>query len=438
MVSGAGVGYQLSLPESFVFGYASYGWCPGREVSDEVSQRLWAAVEWLPVLWYAGVPAVVLAFAAHWSSARLGRPRAGRVVSRVLAGALLLLYGLDLVAFGVDLALDRSCLEQWGGVEGLRFFLGPDVMPTVAAFCVLAAVRIPKYRVRRVLLSRWFRRGLASVAGLGLLSFLPAGDFSPGPTGTEACEFPQGAEVATGERAFLCGMRRDRMFTMVGDHLALAYGRRMCAAFPHPDIPAYRIAAICPPAAAVVRQEREAEEAAYQADVAAEQKACDEARHRPRIKPLRVVRDRMYTDYGVIESFEAAPDDDTDPFQDGLLDKAQHHGLVATLPGHFMMLSHSDYANCLTAETYRRRPPVEVKGWDRVVEVGYESPAGSIVLMDPMAGEGLPNLAFRGKGHYRIRVHYREPDWEAWTPQHILVMVFPGRGDQVVEHRRPS
>ncbi|MEV4297039.1 hypothetical protein [Microbispora rosea] len=46
----------------------------------------------------------------------------------------------------------------------------------------------------------------------------------------------------------------------------------------------------------------------------------------------------------------------------------------------------------------------------------------------------MPNLAFRGKGHYRIRVHYRSPDWEAWTPQHLLVMVYPGTGKPVAEY----
>ena len=173
---------------------------------------------------------------------------------------------------------------------------------------------------------------------------------------------------------------------------------------------------------------------------AASQKVCDGARHRPLIKPLRVAHERTWTDYGVLESFEVAEDgDDGASFEDNLLNRTQDNGLVASLPGHLMILSHSDYDICAIAETYRRRPPVEVKGWDHVVEVGYESPAGKIELMDPMAGEGdLPNLAFRGKGHYRVRVHYRKPEWEAFTPQHILMMVYPGRSDRVVEYRRKS
>ncbi|MFG1704339.1 hypothetical protein ACFLIM_14200 [Nonomuraea sp. M3C6] len=111
-----------------------------------------------------------------------------------------------------------------------------------------------------------------------------------------------------------------------------------------------------------------------------------------------------------------------------------HGDLVGTAPGYMEIDFHSDYEVCVTTETYKRRPPVEVKGWDKVIEVGYQSPTGGFVLMDPFYGPGeLPNLAFRGKGHYRVRVHYREPDWEAFTPQHLLVMVYPGGGDQVID-----
>lgn len=55
-----------------------------------------------------------------------------------------------------------------------------------------------------------------------------------------------------------------------------------------------------------------------------------------------------------------------------------------------------------TLETYRRRPSVEVKDWDKVVEIGNESPTGDFVILDPMSGPGrISNLAFLGKGHYR-------------------------------------
>ncbi|MEU8279078.1 hypothetical protein ACFYOK_37675 [Microbispora bryophytorum] len=52
-----------------------------------------------------------------------------------------------------------------------------------------------------------------------------------------------------------------------------------------------------------------------------------------------------------------------------------------------------------------------------------------------MVGESdLPDLAFGRKGRYRVRVHYREPEWEAGTPQHLLIMVYPGSGRGTVEY----
>ncbi|GAA4209637.1 hypothetical protein [Microbispora amethystogenes] len=138
----------------------------------------------------------------------------------------------------------------------------------------------------------------------------------------------------------------------------------------------------------------------------------------------------------MIESLEteAALDDD-------LLTRAQANGLVAALPGHLMVITHSDFDNCLTAELYRRRPPVEVSGWDHVVEVGYRSPTGRIELMDLIQGESdLPNLAFRGRDRYRIRAHYRVPAGEPGSTQDLLIMIFPGADERTIEYlpRRSS
>ncbi|MFG3436130.1 hypothetical protein ACGF0J_02695 [Nonomuraea sp. NPDC047897] len=439
-ISGAGVGYALSLDRSsFIIASWVFSFCPGREVGFQATRLLWEAAQWVPPFWYGAAPLVVLALGAHWLATRRGRPRAGRVAARVAAGAILLLHGLGPAGLAVDLALDRSCLESWGGWEGARFFLDTDVAPIVAAFCVLAAVRIPRHRVRRLLRSRPFRRWVAGVAVVGLLAQVPVADLAAGPiTSLDRCGDPYRSGERVGGLAFLCGLRRNGRFTVVGDHLALAYGRARCAAYRPSGGDSGLLAPICPAAAAVVRREAEREAAEWRAEEAAAQRVCDRARHRPRVRPLRVVRERTRTDYGVLESVEWNPaEPEYDPYDLGLLAKAQDNGLVAARPGHLIVLSHSDFEICLTAETYRRRPPVEVKGWDSVVEVGYESTSGSIELMDPMAGEGLAGLAFRGKGHYRVRVHYREPDYDAWTPQHLLIMIFPGRGEDVVEFRRP-
>ncbi len=431
--------YNFTLTaRGFAF-FGFYMFCPGKDAYFESAWLLGLVTDWMPLVWYGGVPAVVVAFLAHWILTRLGRPLIGRVCSRVLAASLLVLYGIGPLGFIVDMAIDRGCLETWGGPDGVVFFLGPVVAPFVAALCVLAAVRTPKHRVRRflirVLRSRGFRRGLAAAAALGVLAILPAGDLMAGViTPASRCPSEGGSPIwdRAGSRAFLCGVRSTGGFADISDRDLLAYGRAMCEAYPRRDISPHEIAPICPRAAVDVKARYEAEEAEYEAQEAANQKVCDTSRHRPLVRPVRVARERTWTDYGVLESFESE-----DAIDDPLLSVAQRNGLVASLPGHLMILSHSDFDICLTAETYRKRPPVEVKGWDHVVEVGYESPTGQIELMDPMAGESdLPNLAFRGKGHYRVRVHYRLPDSKGWTPQHLLVMVYPGKGDQVVEHRR--
>ncbi|MET8141929.1 hypothetical protein ABZU32_16605 [Sphaerisporangium sp. NPDC005288] len=438
---GAGVAYGFTLSSG---GFAWMGWwafCPGRELYFSYGSLPWEVVAWAPLVRYSGAPLVVLAALGHWASIRWGRPRAGRVSGRAVGVLLLALYGTAPVGFAVDMAFDRACLDGWGGPQGAEALVLPDLAPTVAALCVLAAVRVPRHRVRRLvgttLRARWFRRGVAACTVFGVLAFVPARDIEAGVVTTaEQCGSPSTMSTTpeVGERAFVCAYRGAGRLDDVADHHLVAYGRAMCAVYPRKDVMPYYIEPICPRAAADGEARRAAEEAEYQAEDAKNQKVCDASRHRPLVRPVRVARERTWTDYGVLESSETEASIDDD-----LLTIAQRDGLVASLPGHLMVLSHSDYDICLTAETYRRRPPVEGRGWDRVVEVGYDSPTGDIRLMDPMSGESdLPNLAFRGKGHYRVRVHYREPDWEAWTPQHILVMVYPAGGDQVVVHRPRS
>ncbi|MBE3014470.1 hypothetical protein IL992_35650 [Microbispora sp. NEAU-D428] len=101
----------------------------------------------------------------------------------------------------------------------------------------------------------------------------------------------------------------------------------------------------------------DAEDAAFRAEEARNQRVCDASRHRPRITPVRVARDRTWTDYGVLEAYEYDESTAQPPGEDDLLREAQKNGLVAAGPGHLIILSHSDFDICLTVETYRRRPP---------------------------------------------------------------------------------
>ncbi|GAB3899945.1 hypothetical protein [Microbispora bryophytorum] len=442
-MSSAGLAYDLTLTNTG-FGWFSSGYCPARDLYDSATALWWPARAYLPLAWYAGLPGVVLAFLVHWAAIRRGRPRAGRILARVAVAPLLVLYGLAPLAFAFDIARDAQCLDRWGGSPGVGLFIVPDTVAVVAALCALAAVRVPRHRAGRLLRSvtrlRWARRSAVPLAALALVAFLPVADLAAGGIIRRPCELRpvEGSAsgvfdvlpFGTGERAFLCDARAGGRFRSVSDRDLIAYGRAVCDAYRPGGSDQYFAAAICPPVEADLRRRKAAEEAEFHAREAADQRVCDAARHRPLTRPVRVMRTRMGTDYGVIESFETE-----EAFDDDLLRSMAPGDLVAAVPGHLIILTHSDFDNCLTAELYRRRPPVEVKGWDRVVEIGYQSPTGHIGLMDSMVGESdLPDLALGGRGCYRVRVHYREPEWEAGTPQHLLIVVYPGSGRRTVEY----
>ncbi|MFG1704340.1 hypothetical protein ACFLIM_14205 [Nonomuraea sp. M3C6] len=146
-LAAAGSAYAFSLrDEAFSFGFFGYGSCPGNSLYLFEGYRIGMVNQYLPLVWFGGAPAVVLAFAAHLLGTRLGRPRAGRVVARVLAVVLLAAHAAAPLAFGVDVAVDRACLQVW---REMWFLLTPDVAPTLAALCVLAAVRLPRHHAAR-------------------------------------------------------------------------------------------------------------------------------------------------------------------------------------------------------------------------------------------------------------------------------------------------
>ena len=129
--------------------FTFYAFCSRREVYFEVMDLLSSVAGWVPLLWYGGAPAVALAFLAHWSFSRRGRPRIGWVASRVLAASVLVLYGLGPLASVVDMANARRCFELWSGLDGVVIFLGMDIAPTLALGCACwppcesPSIRIP-------------------------------------------------------------------------------------------------------------------------------------------------------------------------------------------------------------------------------------------------------------------------------------------------------
>ncbi|MFC5820757.1 hypothetical protein [Nonomuraea harbinensis] len=277
-----------------------------------------------------------------------------------------------------------------------------------------------------------WRTALAGTVAIAVLVLVPVSDHVPGPVTTaRACEraeedrrWDASAPPITGERAFVCEVRtsgKPSFAQDMPDGRLIVYGHRLCGAYTRADPRglaglresdgldpvdlATLLAGICPRAAATLKAAAEAEQRELLAWEAAEQRECAKVpRHRPLIKPVKatVVKSPIWPELPLQAYEEGAG---TDPFEDDLMDRAQENDLVASAPGHLIVFAGTSVRSCVTVETYARRPPMETKGWAHVVEVGYHSPEGSIVLHDGLAGALLPDLAAHGKGHYRIRVH---------------------------------
>ncbi|MFF4621954.1 hypothetical protein [Nonomuraea jabiensis] len=290
------------------------------------------------------------------------------------------------------------------------------------------------------------------------LCVVPAADLARGPVTTaEDCSpgdswaYEEEPPPPTGERAFVCAVRTGRTFAFAAttpDQVLLAHGRRMCDAYTRDDrralarlrvnaeILASTLAGICPRADAAVKAERAADDREFEEWEAEEQRKCDAApRHRPLVPPARssVLKEPEWPE-GRLQMYDETGDGE-DPAE------AMENGLVASAPGYLAVTTHSDFHVCVTLETYTRRPPVETKGWDHVVEVGYRSSSGQMVLSDGLSGTELPDLSLHGrKGHYRIRVHFAWVPWKGdkYGTQRLLIMAYPANGDKVVTYRKPA
>ncbi|MFI6793041.1 hypothetical protein ACIBG4_37495 [Nonomuraea sp. NPDC050383] len=293
------------------------------------------------------------------------------------------------------------------------------------------------------------------------LCFLPAADESRGPVTTaEDCSPPEPWEMdgkpvepppPTGSRAFICAVRQQNALTFAAttpDQVLLAHGRRLCATYTRNDpreLTRLRevegvsvgnlsgvLAGICPAAKAKVTAEAAAQDREFDEFMAEEQSKCDATpRHHPLIKPAKAIRlkEPEWPEAGLDLYDEFAGEG-----------KSTTAGPVTAGPGRVTVGTHSDFHVCVTLETYTRRPPVETKGWDDVVEVGYANQSGEMSFMDGLSGTELPDLSLNGrKGHYRIRVHFAWFPWkgEEYGTQRLLIMAYPGPGDKVVTYRRP-
>ncbi|MGW0806600.1 hypothetical protein [Nonomuraea sp. NPDC002799] len=316
------------------------------------------------------------------------------------------------------------------------------------AFSVSALLLFLLYAGRPPVRRRPYLVVVASTATVAALLALPVSDHAPGRI-TTASECERGER--SGAETFICTVRRStRLWTIrdMPDQRLVAYGRRLCDVYTRDDpqeATGFRerhgidpreegalLVGICPKVDAYLSAAAEEEERELLAMEAEEQAICDKApRHRPLIKPVRAIREKrpIWPEIPLEAYGEEWPDDE-------LWERVGDNDLVVSAPGHLMIMLNSALQACVTTESYDRRPPVETKGWQRVVEAGYESTDGSVVFAEHLSGIVLPDLASRGKGHYRVRVHHAWLPWkgEKQAGQRLLIMAYPGRGDDVVVH----
>ncbi|WP_049570130.1 hypothetical protein [Nonomuraea sp. SBT364] len=85
----------------------------------------------------------------------------------------------------------------------------------------------------------------------------------------------------------------------------------------------------------------------------------------------------------------------------------------------------------VTVQLTEELPPPNLDSWEEIVEVSIESTSGSLIVCG-LDGDlpNLPNLAWHGKGFYRLRVHVRgrdtRPDGSVSAPvEHYLISSSP-------------
>ncbi|WP_435192155.1 hypothetical protein [Nonomuraea sp. bgisy094] len=438
------------------YAYMSSGRCTGAQIHSMTPEHLTSHI---PLLDYGGAPLLVLALAGWYVGARTGRDRLGRVVARCAAAVLLLRRLPDLLLLSLDGALGPECLGAWGPPELVSSQAGWDLYHLVPPVLVLLAVRVPRRTfVRRGRLARTAATILTVTATLLVTAqAAPAGEVST--EGELDCAGFGGGTVkrlSEAEKKFLCEVRGYNSFYGDGgiegwqdapDRVVVTQGHHLCRVAtqhggdtgvpavrdaPHGPL-AHALGPLCPAVARWQEQEgarKQAEEAAYHA---AKDKACGRHRpHRPKIKPVRQGRATMWTEFWTIlgweEGFEGADPD--------LVEE-----LVGSERGGLAIWAADEIGHaCVTVESYRRRPPLEIKGWDEVVEVDYDSPSGTLTLSDGN-GKSLTGLTTAGPGAYRVRVHlrgrklvYQVPDPPDGAVE-LLIMVFPGEQTKPVVYR---
>lgn len=430
--------------------WVSFGFCAGRE-ADFALNRLLGPLWDFPLLWFESVPLIVLAWGGVVLSERGGHPGLGRILGRSAAAVMIVSHLPSPLLFVLDMSAGAGCADSWEPLELIGWGIAMDLYHLVPAVLVLLAVRTPGLSRRGA-----FARTAIAVS-LVIVMLLTAGaDAARGKVSDESALDCAGFGNGTvsgldeDEKGFLCGIRDDLFgrgvpqLANMPDRELLAYGRHLCDLAVRNGGDAYAPAVsdamgevdshllvgalerFCPKVAEVQKERGRQKQAEIDAYYAAAERSCAaHPRHRPRITPVRQVRKTMWAEFWDIYAWDEGNEGDE---VDGRV-----ADLVGSGPGALRIWAADEIGHaCVTGESYQRRPPVETRGWEQVVEVGYQSGDGVLSIVDGN-GERLPDLAAGGPGNYRVRVHVRGrkavrenitvPDG---TVQ-LLIMVFPGK-----------
>ncbi|MFF3436752.1 hypothetical protein [Streptosporangium sp. NPDC002721] len=406
----------------------------------------------LPLLWFGSAPLIVLAWGGSLLGERAGRPRIGRILGRLVALVMIVRYLPSLLLLVIDMSGDPRCADAWG--PGLTIWgVTRDLCRLASAILVLLAVRS----------SRTPRNGLTRTAIvvplviavlLGAVGDAARGKVSDG-SALDCAGFGDGtvSGLDKSEKEFLCRIRDDYRWGIsaledMPDRDLLAYGRGLCDLAVrhgggdvdapavaeaigelHSDLLAGALSLLCPEVAEVQQEKgRRAQEESDAYFAAAERACAAHPRHRPRIAPVRQARATMWTEFWEIHAWDEG--------NEGAEVDGRVADLVGSEPGALGIWAADEGGHaCVTGESYRRRPPVETRGWEQVVEVGYRTGTGVLSIVD-VEGHELPDLTAGGPGDYRVRVHVRgreavreNYDVPDGTVQ-LLIMVFPGKAKE--------
>ncbi|MEV5831081.1 hypothetical protein AB0L25_36500 [Spirillospora sp. NPDC052242] len=430
-------GYSLFGGESagvaiaFIGSYECWGWMHRSDLWSVPGYTLLRHSPWAIVL-----PAFVV-----WLVTR--RRAVGWTAVALLAPVLLAepaLFGYDVTRWG------QTCVERWYPFGAGQVFW--QVYGLVPLALVLAATYRPGTNVART--------AAALLVTAPLLTATGDRDRPVPLSSPEACKRAEQpfrspdevrvqavADMPERERklAYLCAMR-DYNTRFPGskplststdgrsDTFLLNEGRRAC----EEQVPSHytwqpalqQYVYLCPDVAAVrlQKQKRAQVKAAeeYEREQAKVEAFCERKTPDAEIRPVREYTDVLMG--GLMRAYHLGEFPDGTSYDGSMPDE-----LVVSEGGMATVTTGTEDGVCLTVRAYRAEPPPDLDGWERVVEVGFDSPDGRTVITQPDGPPGLPPVTVAGPGRYRLRLHVSgrgEPDsWPLPAQRHLLV-VYPG------------